>query len=154
MAEINNNKGISMKMIIVLMIVMIIITGIFSYLFMSYFATQANRGEDNNEIEDKKGLGPTYNLGEFTVNLSGSGGYQFIKATMVVEVNQDEVITELDKRNPQVRDIIILTLREQMIEDIEEPGAQVIKNQLMIRVNQILRSGKIINIWFTQLVVQ
>lgn len=150
-----NNNGMSMKMIIVMMVVIIIITGIFSFLFMSFLAP-GNGGQEEQVVKEEKEskIGPTYTLGEFVVNLSGSRAYQFIKANIVVEVNENSVITELDKRSPQIRDMIILTLREQRIEDIEEPGAHVIKNQLKDKINEVLNSGKIINVWFTQLVVQ
>lgn len=154
--ENNNNSGISMKMMIIMMVTIIIITGIFSYVFMSFLAPGSSGQEEKviKEEKEKENIGPTYTLGEFVVNLSGSGGYQFIKANIVVEVDKEDVVKELDKRNPQIRDMIILTLREQKIEDIEEPGAHVIKNQLSTRINQVLNSGQIKNVWFTQLVVQ
>ncbi len=150
-----NNNGLSMKMMIIMMVTIIIITGIFSYVFMSFLAP--GNGSQEEEVvkeESESKIGPTYTLGDFVVNLSGSGGYQFIKAHIVVEVDESDVVAELDKRNPQIRDLIILTLREQKIEDIEEPGAHVIKNRLKTKLNQILNSGQITNIWFTQLVVQ
>ncbi|MFP4661035.1 MAG: flagellar basal body-associated protein FliL [Halanaerobiales bacterium] len=150
-----NNSGINMKTLIILMIVMIIITGIFSYLFMSFLAP-GNQGSQEVAApeEETEEVGPTYTLGEFVVNLSGSRGYQYIKANIVVEVDEKAVIEELDRRNPQIRDLIISTLREQQIEDIEAPGASVIKSQIMNRVNGVLNSGNLINVWFTQLVVQ
>lgn len=147
-----NNNGLSFKVIVLMMIAMIIITGIFSYLFMSFFASKNESEQTRDRVEE--GIGPTYNLGEFIVNLAGSKGYQFIQAAIVVEVNEDKVIKELDKRNPQIRDTIILTLREQKLQDIEDPGADVIKNQLRTRLNLLLSSGEITNVWFTQLVVQ
>lgn len=147
-----NNNGLSFKVIVLMMIAMIIITGIFSYLFMSFFASKNDSEHTRDRMEE--GIGPTYNLGEFIVNLSGSKGYQFIQAAIVVEVSEDKVIKELDKRNPQIRDTIILTLREQKLQDIEDPGADVIKNQLRTRLNLLLSSGEITNVWFTQLVVQ
>ncbi len=149
-----NNNGLSMKIIIVMMVTIIIITGIFSYVFMSFLAPGNGNQEDAVKEESESKIGPTYTLGDFVVNLSGSGGYQFIKANIVVEVDESEVVTELDKRNPQIRDLIILTLREQKIEDIEEPGAHVIKNRLKSRLNGVLNSGQIQSVWFTQLVVQ
>ncbi|NLM96247.1 MAG: flagellar basal body-associated protein FliL [Halanaerobiaceae bacterium] len=147
-----NNNGLSLKVIALMMIAMIIITGIFSYLFMSFFASRNDSENTGSKIVGD--IGPTYSLGEFIVNLAGSHGYQYIQASIVVEVSEEKVIKELDKRSPQIRDTIILTLREQKIEDIEDPGADVIKNQLMTRLNLLLNTGEITNVWFTQLVVQ
>ncbi|MEJ6950225.1 flagellar basal body-associated FliL family protein [Natronospora cellulosivora (SeqCode)] len=154
MAE--GNNALSFKMLILLMFIIIIVTGLFSYLFMSFMMPQEGQNHPfsflSRETDDD--IGPTYNLGEFVVNLTGTRGYQIIRATMVAEVNNKGVIEELEKRSPQIQDTIILTLREQKLEDIEEPGAKVIKSQLMSRLNSLLNSGDVINIWFTQLVVQ
>ncbi len=152
MAE-EKKTGLSFKTLVILLLVIVAITAIMSYTFLSLFTTGGLAG-----IGSKKGSeiepGPTFSLGDFVVNLSGTGGYQFVRASIVVEVDEQKVVSELEKRSPQIRDIIILSLREQKIEDIEEPGARVIKNQIMVKLNEVLSSGNIINVWFTQLVVQ
>ena len=154
MAE-DNGSGINLKVLIILMVVMIIVTGVFSYVFMSYFAGNLNNNQEKETVkEEEEEKGPTYTLGEYVVNLAGSGGYQFIKANIVVEVDDKKVISELEKRSPQIRDTIIIILREQQIEDIEDPKAEIIKTQLLTRINKILNSGKIEHVWFTQFVVQ
>ena len=45
------------------------------------------------------------------MNLTGSRGYQYVQASIVVEVSTDNVIDELEKRSPQIRDCIIAILR-------------------------------------------
>lgn len=156
MAE-ENNSGLNLKVLIIMMVVMIIITGIFSYVFMSYFVNK-NGSNQNQQVtteeESNQSIGDTYSLGDYVVNLAGSGGYQFIKASIVVEVDDQKVISELEKRNPQIRDIIIVTLREQKIEDIEDPEATIIKNQILTRINEVLSKGMVESVWFTQFVVQ
>jgi len=144
------DSAINLKTIIVLGIVMILIAGATSYGLMTYF--NSDKGEEDAVTPDD--IGPTYTLGDFVVNLAGSGGYQYIRASIVVEVDEKRVVEELDKRSPQLRDIIITILREQKLADIEEPGARVIKNQIVTRLNQVLSTGKIKNVWFTQFVVQ
>ena len=88
------------------------------------------------------------------MNLTGSRGYQYVQASIVVEVSTDNVIDELEKRNPQIRDCIIAILRDQTVADIEEPDAQTIKNRIMASLNSLLYTGQITQVWFTQLVVQ
>ena len=104
------------------------------------------------EIEDR--MGPTYQLGEYTVNLSGTGGFQYLQTNIVVEVSDEEVLEEIDKRSPQIDDAIISTLRRQSIDEIQEPGAHEIKQQLIDSINNALGHGEIRNVWFTQFVVQ
>ena len=149
MAEENDNGGSGniLKMIGIFVLVIIIAAGT-SYGVMTYF--NADKKEETKKAE----FGPTYSLGDFTVNLAGSGGYQFIKASIVVEVSDEKVISELEKRSPQLRDIIISNMREASIQEIEEPGAKKIKVSVKTELNKILNSGKIEHVWFTQLVVQ
>ncbi|ACL70426.1 flagellar basal body-associated FliL family protein [Halothermothrix orenii] len=143
------DKGGGVKSFIGIVIMMVLIAAGTSYGFMTYF----DRTNSQHVLESKD-IGPTYSLGDFIVNLSGTGGYQYIKASIVVEVSQDSVIRELDKRSPQIRDIIISILRDQKMADIEEPGARTIKNRVRAELNQVLTTGKITSVWFTQLVVQ
>jgi len=104
------------------------------------------------EIEDR--MGPTYQLGEYTVNLSGTGGFQYLQTNIVVEVSDEKVLEEIDKRSPQIDDAIISTLRNQSIDEIQEPGANEIKQQLIDSINNVLAHGEVRNVWFTQFVVQ
>ena len=104
------------------------------------------------EIEDR--MGPTYQLGEYTVNLSGTGGFQYLQTNIVIEASEDVVLEEIDKRSPQIDDVIISTLRSQSIDEIQEPGANEIKKQLADSINEVIRNGEVRNVWFTQFVVQ
>ncbi|MFW6380953.1 MAG: flagellar basal body-associated FliL family protein [Bacillota bacterium] len=144
--------GRSVKLFIALGILMIIIAAATSYGFMTYYAP--GQETNGNGGENSKKIGHTYDLGEFVVNLSETSGRQFIKASVVVEVSQKDLVEELDQRSPQVRDIIISILRDQEIEDIEEPGATTIKNMIKTELNRVLNKGEITDVWFTQLVVQ
>ncbi|AZO94049.1 flagellar basal body-associated FliL family protein [Halocella sp. SP3-1] len=143
------NEGLSFKSILGIALLMVVIAIGTSYGFMKFITTN-----DNSPVLNENAIGPTYSLGDFVVNLSGTRGYQYIRASIVVEVSTDNVITELEKRSPQVRDSIIGILRDQQVADIEEPGARVIKNRLITKLNDILRTGDITQVWFTQLVVQ
>src|SRR5690554_3600128 len=106
------NVGLNFKKVILLFVIMVVITAVISYAFFSFFMVRDMKPVSGVETKNTKDLGPTFNLGEFVVNLSGSGGYQFIRASIVVEVDEQTVIDELEKRSPQIRDIIILTLRD------------------------------------------
>lgn len=142
-------EGSNFKLFAGIAILMVVIAAGTSYMFMNFFAEKSDK-----VVAGKQGIGPTYSLGDFVVNLSGSGGYQYIKANIVVEVNRDSLVEELDMRSPQIRDKIITILRRQKLEDIQEPGTKVLKNQIITSVNEILSGGKITSVWFTQLVVQ
>ncbi len=148
MAEQNKTNW---KLMIGIIVLIIIIAAGTSFAFMRYFVAKMNEPEAEKQSKE---IGTTYTLGDFIVNLSDSQSYQFVKASIVVETSQGDLVEELDKRKPQIRDRIIAILREANIEDIQEPGAVSIKNQIMTRLNQILTEGEITSVWFTQLVIQ
>lgn len=141
-------EGLTFKSVLAIALLMLIIAASTSYGFMRFFMLS------NSEKVREVTIGPTYSLGDFVVNLTGSRGYQYVQASIVVEVSTDNVIDELEKRSPQIRDCIIAILRDQTVADIEEPDAQTIKNRIMASLNSLLYTGQITQVWFTQLVVQ
>jgi len=146
--EKSNNNFI--KLIAIFLLMVIVAAGT-SYGVMTYFTSTQ---QEDQKQEEKKEFGPTYTLGDFTVNLSDSGGYQFIKASIVVEVSDEKVIEELEKRSPQLRDVLISNMREASVNEIEEPGAKTLKKNIKNELNTVLSEGQVENVWFTQLVIQ
>ena len=147
-----NNEGNNnnlMKLIAIFLLMVIVAAGT-SYGVITYLTST----QQEEQKEENKEFGPTYTLGEFTVNLSDSGGYQFIKASIVVEVSDEKVIEELEKRSPQLRDVLISNMREASVDEIEEPGAKTLKRNIKNELNTVLNEGQIENVWFTQLVIQ
>jgi len=147
-----NNEGNNnnlMKLIAIFLLMVIVAAGT-SYGVITYLTST----QQEEQKEEKKEFGPTYTLGDFTVNLSDSGGYQFIKASIVVEVSDEKVIEELEKRSPQLRDVLISNMREASVDEIEEPGAKTLKRNIKNELNTVLNEGQIENVWFTQLVIQ
>lgn len=151
MAE--EKTGITLKTIIILMVVMVVIAGLSSYVIMSLLVNDGQQTADDDPEKDEH-IGPYYDLGSFIVNLSGSKGYQIIKTGIQVEVDEKQVISELEERMPQIQDIIIMTLRDQKIDDIEQSGAKLIKNQIKVKLNEVLAKGQITEVYFTEFVVQ
>lgn len=143
-----DNEGVSLKIFIIMGILMIIIAAGTSFMFMTYYSSDENSGEEEEEI------GSTYELGEFVVNLSLDSSYKYLKADISVAAENENVIQEMEDRNPQVRDSVIAILRQQSLEEIREPDGEVIKNQIKTRLNELLNEGEVNEVWFTELVVQ
>jgi len=142
------------KMLVLIVVLVIIITGVASFTFFTYFSVSGDEENNENEITSVEDIRPTYSVGNFTVNISNNNQISFVRASVVFELENDEMNEELDKRSSQIRDRIISTLRAQNQEILEEPGADTIKKIVKDKVNEILISGEITNVWFTELVVQ
>ncbi|MGM0548961.1 MAG: flagellar basal body-associated FliL family protein [Bacillota bacterium] len=141
------------KMLALIVVLVIIITGVASFTFFTYFSV-SNDEKEEKEVQSIKDIRPTYEAGSYTVNISNNNRINFIRATIVFELENSDLAEELDKRTSQVRDRVISTLRSQNQEILEEPGSNTIKRIVKEKINELLISGEITNVWFTELVVQ
>lgn len=141
------------KMLALIVVLVIIITGVASFTFFTYFSV-SNDEKEEKEVQSIEDIRPTYEAGSYTVNISNNNRINFIRATIVFELEKADLAKELDKRTSQIRDRVISTLRSQNQEILEEPGSNTIKRIVKEKINELLISGEITNVWFTELVVQ
>ena len=100
-------------------------------------------------------VGQTFDLDPFVVNLNEPGGKRYLKAKIGLEFIREEIRVEMAARVPQLRDIILLYLSSKTLEEIQSVDGKIeLKNALITRVNQVLKTGKVRNIYFTQFVIQ
>ena len=96
-----------------------------------------------------------YDMKPFIVNLLGNQGKRYLKAKVDIEVNSEEMVAELEGRQSQLRDAILLLLTSKSFEDVSNPvGKTQLRNELVARINENLKSGPIQNLYFTVFVVQ
>ena len=147
------DKKMNIKTIALISILVIIITGAASFTFFTYFSV--SEGKDTEEevltVED---INPTYTAGNFLVNITENNDINYIRASIVFEIDNLDLKKELEKRQAQLRDRIISTLRSQNESILKEAGGDTIKKIIREKVNELLISGEIKNVWFTELVVQ
>lgn len=101
--------------------------------------------------------GPMYDVGTLTVNLQNDGapGVRYVRTGVVLELDSQKTARELERREPQIVDRIIAVLREQTVESISgSEGQEKLRTQLLASVNEVLAEGEVLQVWFTDLVVQ
>jgi len=104
---------------------------------------------------DKKMVGIISRLDPFIVNLNEVDASRYLKVAIELEVSNDETVKELGKRSPQVRDITVGVLSSKSFADIQgRDGKQRLKEELQTAINNVLGSGMVERIYFTQFVVQ
>ncbi len=100
-------------------------------------------------------LGPMLPLEPFIVNLAEPGGKRFIKVTMEMELGSKEMDTEVKNKLPQFKDHIITVLSSKTMDEvITAEGKFKLKEEIMARINQNLKTGVVKNVFFTEFVVQ
>jgi flagellar FliL protein len=111
-------------------------------------------GQKTTETNDGK-LGTIYEIEPFIVNLFDREGKRYLKTTIGLEVENDDIKEELTRRTPQLRDAVLLLLTSKSFEDIAQPQGKLrLKNELISRINQILPTASIRALYFTEFVVQ
>ncbi|SRR3989338_2754503 len=107
------------------------------------------------EVATATALGPMFPLESFIVNLSEPGGKRFIKVTMEMELGSKELEEEFKNRLPQFKDYIITVLSSKTMDEvITAEGKFKLKEEIMARINQSLKTGVVKNVFFTEFVVQ
>ncbi len=117
-----------------------------------------SRRSSNPELANSRQLseiGILYPLDTFTVNLKSDAGRRYLKVTMSLELEGEELSLELDAKSPVLRDRIIRILTSKTLEEISsKKGKQKVSSQIMDILNSMIADGEIRGIYFTEFVIQ
>jgi flagellar FliL protein len=106
----------------------------------------ATRDEQADEF-----IGKTIPMETFLVNLSGNRGNKLLKVNMDLELEGGKIADEIDKRKPQIRDIIIILLSSKTYAQLSSPeGKEFLRDEIRDTVNSFLTTGKIKRVLFTE----
>ncbi|MDD2906605.1 MAG: flagellar basal body-associated protein FliL [Sulfurimonas sp.] len=116
-------------------------------------STNSEEGdEDSRSLSD---IGILYPVDTFTVNLKSDAGRRYLKVTLSLELEGQELSIELDAKSAVIRDRIIRILTSKTLEEISsKKGKQKISSQIMETLNAMITDGKIKGIYFTEFVIQ
>lgn len=108
-----------------------------------------SKAEENDEF-----IGKTIPMETFLVNLSGNRGNKLLKVNMELEVEGERIAEEIDKRKPQIRDIIIILLSSKTYAQVSSAeGKEFLREEIRDTVNSFLSKGKIRRVLFTEFIV-
>lgn len=114
---------------------------------------QGEHADQQQEKTEDPYIGKLIPLETFLVNLAGSRGRRLAKINMEIEVEGERVEEEIDKRKPQIRDIIIILLSSKTYAQISsKEGKDFLRAEIRDTVNAFLTKGKIRSVYFTELI--
>ncbi len=100
-------------------------------------------------------IGKVIALDSFVVNISDRERDRYLKLKAELELSVPEVSDELDQRMPQIRDLIISLLGSKSFEEVRTiEGKNFLREEILLRINALLISGKVKRVFFTEFVVQ
>jgi len=117
-------------------------------------SSEVQASPEKEEVEPPS-IGPTFPLETFVVNLADPDLNRYLRVTMELEMDSPKLEEEMNKRLPQIRDTILRILPEKRSEKIQSAaGKTALRQEIMTAINAYLRSGKIVNLYFTEFVIQ
>lgn len=163
-----------LMIIIIIVLVLIIILGAVAFLFIGGDDTQAVSStpvqqekpktttqkknpnyEPGEDLRSLKEIGILYPLDTFTVNLKSDSGRRFLKTTISLELEGEELSLELDAKAAVLRDRIIRILSSKTLEEVSsKKGKNKLSAQIMDTLNSMITDGHIKGIYFTEFVIQ
>lgn len=171
-----SKKSNKMLMIIIIVVLLLIIIGggVVAYLLMGEDEQEsaAQQQQSAPQVQQKSApksrasaedmnsrklseIGILYPLDTFTVNLKSDAGRRYLKATISLELNGEELSIELDKKSPVIRDRIIRILTSKTLEEISsKKGKQKVSEQIIDTLNSMISDGSVKGIYFTEFVIQ
>jgi flagellar FliL protein len=112
---------------------------------------KGEHGAGGHDEEGQEFIGKTIPMETFLVNLSGNRGNKLLKVNMDLELEGGKIAEEIDKRKPQIRDIIIILLSSKTYAQLSSPeGKEFLRDEIRDTVNSFLTTGKIKRVLFTE----
>ncbi|MBF0369587.1 MAG: flagellar basal body-associated FliL family protein [Magnetococcales bacterium] len=100
-------------------------------------------------------VGEMFKLDPFVVNLNESRGNRYLKTTIQLEMDNEALRPELERRQPQLQDIILALLTSKNSKELQAlEGKFRLREELLSRINALLVNGTVKRVYFTEFVIQ
>ena len=102
-----------------------------------------------------KKMGPIYTLESFIVNLDDPKLRKYLRLTMDLELIDEKSLATVEERLPQIRDSILTILPSKEYGEITTvEGKSALRTELIKSVNSFFDRETVVNIYFTEFVIQ
>ncbi|SHI59916.1 flagellar FliL protein [Clostridium amylolyticum] len=154
----NKKEGKSSKPLLITLIILLIIAlaggGIFAGMYFSSKGSAKANSKAEIVIEEA-----TYALDDFLVNLTDADSKRYVKAKVFISYNKNNQDLEkellLDRTKPILRDAALTILRSKKVADFATiQSTEAVKKELKEKMNSRLTKGKIIEVYFPELIIQ
>lgn len=99
----------------------------------------------------QRNIGVLMPLESFLVNLPSDQGPKFLQTQMELELADPAVEEEISRKKPMIRDAILMLLSSRTYQELRNPnGMSKLRQDLLRAVNNILTTGRVKELYFTQ----
>lgn len=139
-------------------VLMVLGGGVFGYKVFSKKGGDGSGHPEKGAIEgegEKGKPGHMIPLESFVVNLSDSSEIKYLKVTINLDVDSEKSSAEVQARMPQIRDALLMLLTSKTSDDVKDIGGKLkLQDEMVSRVNNYLKEGKVKAVYFTEFVMQ
>ncbi|MCX8028116.1 MAG: flagellar basal body-associated FliL family protein [Thermodesulfovibrionales bacterium] len=151
-AEGGEPKKKGSKLLIIIIIAVIVLAGAGGGTYFFLFKKSDKKEEKK---EEKPSQTVNFGFDPFVVNLSDATSNRFLKVTIQIELANAKLVDIAKSRTPQMRDAIITLLTSKSSDTLIAPeGKLQLKDEITIRMNQIMGEGNVKNVFLTEFVMQ
>ena len=159
-----NGKGsLSTKLLIIIGCIVVILVGAGFLVYLKLVLPLKNAAAQTqnaslSESQKTAGIsesGPILDLNTFIVNLMGDSGRRYLKVTIKLELSAETLKEEINKKMPEIQDNLLVLLSSKSYDDIADISGKIrLRAEIMNRINNVLTTGEIHKVFFTEFVIQ
>ncbi|MGX2959266.1 flagellar basal body-associated protein FliL [Peribacillus sp. JNUCC 23] len=140
------------KLLTIILIILVAITlvGVASVAAIAYFKNDHANVEKELSIDEI--IKTSVNVPEITTNLANG---DFIRMTLTIQTDSKKAKTELEKRDFQVKNLLITELSELKSDMLRSKvGKEQFQESMKAKLNEIMQEGKIVQVYITSSILQ
>ncbi|RMG60635.1 MAG: flagellar basal body protein FliL [Deltaproteobacteria bacterium] len=145
-------KGKGKKLILIIVALLLVVGGAGGFFFMKKKGSHGEAEAKKEEVIEEK---VTLDLSPFIVNLLNSKRNKFLKVTLTLEMSDEVALNKAKASLPEIRDVIITLLTSKTADELIMPeGKLQLKDDIAMRLNQILGGHAVKKVYLTEFVMQ
>jgi flagellar basal body-associated protein FliL len=119
-------------------------------------APAAAEGKGKPKAAKRHAPGKNVALEPVVVNIAGTEGKRYLKATVQAEVpDQEKIVKEVTERKPQLADILVTTLSRKTLPEVTAPDAlAALRGEIFEKFAEELGPTKLHRVFITEFVIQ
>lgn len=153
--EIEKKKILKIAIISGLALVIIITIVAISWVLLPRFLKTSSEAKASKTDTNISTSVSTYALDDFIVNLFHPSEDRFLRIKIELGLEGQDTQKEIEKKLPKIRDSLLMLLSSKSVEEISTlQGKLILKNEIINRINSILNTGHVSEVYFTEFIIQ
>ncbi len=153
--EPEEKKGSKLKLIIIGVVVLVLLAGGGTAAYFFFFKAKPAAGGKKPAGQEKPAITVFWPMDPYIVNLIDNDAERYLKVVMQLELSDQKMVEEMKMVNPKLRDTILDLLSSKTYKEMVDPlGKQRLRDEIAMRVNMNITTGKVIKVYFTEFIIQ